>query len=162
MTGANQAGQIAFTQVIKTDIQMTADDENETKWEKQMSLDGYILDGGPVQYCGEIRHVESYKTHLFDSCDWPHTELPNSLKKLSRNDTFHLYLMYKSDEPSSIWVTLCRLDWGWAALPPRMEAAFGPWFRDRATILGIQSVLSAQNYLSGKTTTITIENLVQF
>jgi hypothetical protein len=128
-TGSGEQGQIAFTQLVRTDTLYTADNPNGDM--SEVSSNGaYVLDGGPPQY-SEPADINSNTANFhYSSNDSPFVGLPSWDKHVSRRDDFQLYLMYKSDEAGSVWVTLCELDWYWCGAATK---AGGAWSLDGDT-----------------------------
>jgi len=104
------AGQIAFTQLVNTLRHRTLDDASSTK-EKWTSGGTYVLDGAEmgIQY-GGTTNIGDAATESISKADSPGIPLAGN-KKVSMDDKFRVYLMYKPNGEDSIWVTLRLLDW---------------------------------------------------
>jgi hypothetical protein len=109
------AGQIAFVQTVDADHRrILVKDGSEVRWE----TDGYLLDSAdtdPLYQGSTIIGGSDVGSHeKWDSpgdrgetTDWL------SATTVSTSVNFHLYLMYKSIQSGSVWVTLRRLEWFW-------------------------------------------------
>ncbi len=126
-TGDSQDGQIAFTQLVMTDTQYTLDDPAGTVLTRSSNLT-YVLDGGPPQYSPPANIGSNQADFLYSSNDSPFVELSSIDKHVSKCDYFRTFLMYKSNEPGSIWTTLCTLDWFWGG--SATKDADGHWSLD--------------------------------
>jgi autotransporter-associated beta strand protein len=115
-TGAMEDGEIAFTQLVNTSTiahQPGPPEATVRTW----SHGEYVLDGGPPQYSPEANIGSNVRNFPYSSNDSPYAQLANAVNdNVSRLDYYRTYLMYKSDEAGSIWVTLCRLDWYWQGM----------------------------------------------
>ncbi len=114
---ADNAGQVAFVQLVQTDVRYTMDNVGQSKYVVSSGTE-FVLDINAQQ------GTPMYRDHFFDvggtgdlgsasESDSPWIRLPSSLLALRRSDVFETYLMYKSNQPGSIWVTLCDLEWYW-------------------------------------------------
>lgn len=128
-TTAGEGGELAFTQLINTYNEWTNDNSDDTR--VMVSSHGqFVLDGTP-QYCNNVFCIGSGTSAWFLSDDSPCSELKLSMKNLCTADVFGTYLMYKSDEPGSIWVTLGKVSWNWQGVATK--DGHGQWSLDEGS-----------------------------
>jgi hypothetical protein len=117
------AGEIAFTQRIKTLRRFTLNDGTK---QKLTSGDEFILDDGlGIQYDGTTS-IGSNDTKTHSRNDTPGNILTQNDMKTSADDNFELYLMYRPT--GGIWVTLRKLEWHWKGSASKDVA--GNWTLD--------------------------------
>eukprot|EP01084_Bolivina_argentea_P148677 259897_1 len=105
---------------------VTLDDKTES-----ITTDFYVLDGirceiadGKVFYADDIQDINSKLV----VCDQPAVFL-NGYKKVSCNDKFKTYLMYKYDAPDSVWIPVCQTIWEWHA-SAHLNVSDNKWYFD--------------------------------
>lgn len=110
-------GEVAFVQLVNADRRRTLKDEDSTKM-KMTSNGLFFLDSlnNIVQYLSVVTPIGGNDTKSQSNTDSPGTDIENysggfGYSRISMNDQYRLYLMYKPDGDGSIWVTLRRLDW---------------------------------------------------
>jgi hypothetical protein len=110
------AGEFGLIQLVKRLNELI---DNRGK-PKIISDAQYALDTW-VPYNGLSIDVGDGKAEFLVANDNPDVELTADFSKASVNESFRTYFMYRS-RGDSIWVTLMRLDWHWAAETTRVGA----------------------------------------
>lgn len=125
-SNTNGAGEIAFVQIVDTDLRARHDDP-ETKI-KITSAGKNVLDvrqdSTVVQYGGQIETIGANDTTTLVSSDNPGQTLDDNYNRITRTDNFNIYLMYKPDGANSIWVTLRKLFWNWGGTAVKGNAPY--------------------------------------
>jgi len=98
-------GDIAFTQLIQSDITRISDSGIT---EVRSTNNSYVLDSSP-QYDNVIVSVSSE----LEANDTPGSLLWNTDKSTKREDHYLTYLMYRPEGQDSIWVSLSFISWYW-------------------------------------------------
>jgi hypothetical protein len=118
-------GQVGFTQRIQPDRRNT---NNAGTTVKKASATFVLDEGLGIQYSGPRAVAASGSVTLNGAsyADSPGNGLIASNRASSASDNFELFLMYKSDEADSVWVTLSLLTWLWAGQITRIGAPASP------------------------------------
>lgn len=114
-------GQVGFTQRIQP-LRVVKENDNVTG---TLSSPSMVLDGSlGIRYDGSqaVANSGSVTLNGLNYADSPANELTAQSQSSSASDSFELYLMYRSDEPDSIWVSLSMLTWKWAGATTRIGA----------------------------------------
>jgi hypothetical protein len=115
-------GQIGLTQLINVNRTRTTNAGLAQIWS---SGGAFVLDDGlGIQYSGAQAIAASASATLSGGAysDSPATPLTGDLSAKTAADSFHLYLMFKSSEAGSIWVTLSTVNWNWGGQTTRTGA----------------------------------------
>jgi hypothetical protein len=118
-------GKVGFTQRIQPNRVNTSN----AGVAKTKASAAFVLDeGAGIQYSGPqaVANSASVTLNSVIYSDSPASGLTATNQAVSASDNFELYLMYKSDEADSIWVTLSSLTWQWAGQSTRIGAPAGP------------------------------------
>jgi hypothetical protein len=123
---AGGAGQIGLTQLINVNRVQTTNAAVTQTWSSGGAL---VLDDGlGIQYSGPQPIAAGSAATLSGAnyADSPGNPLSAGYSASSATDSFELYLMYKSSEAGSIWVTLRKVRWNWAGQTTRIGAPASP------------------------------------
>ena len=75
-----------------------------------------LLDAGNNQttvHLGSVSELPELGANVVHHVDAPNAFLTQTIKEQFVVDEFQTFLMYKSDEEGSVWVTLAKVDWSW-------------------------------------------------
>lgn len=122
---AEGVGQVGITQLIRPTRIYTS---NANAISTRASA-AFVLDEGlGIQYSGPLAVAASSSKTLNGTnyADSPANGLVATDRASSAADVFQSFLMYKSDEADSIWVSLSSLTWQWAGSTTRIGAPASP------------------------------------
>lgn len=112
-TGVGGAGQLAFVQTLEGHREKTTENGG-TEWTLGGAQGTTYLDtaGNSVQYDGGTKDIGDGKTETYSKNDTPGTPWKGTTR-VSVDEHFHVYFMYRPAGDDSIWVTLSKLNWFW-------------------------------------------------
>jgi hypothetical protein len=126
-TPAGGAGEIQFCQLVKTHRRFITDGDVH---QKISSANSFVHDS-PTPYGGLKVTIGSGLTGSISRDDSPASGVPGN-RRISVDDHYKMFLMYKPDGADSIWVTLRVLEWNWKGIATKTGGVWsmdaGSWF----------------------------------